>query len=164
MAIYFFDTSALINRYVDEPGTLWVRQICDAVDPKTTLPANLVVIGSIPTVEVASALSILERRQVISKRVGEHAYENYFVDLRNGYQVLEISPDLLLAAADLARRFPLKAYDAVQLALALAVKETLRQDEIALTFVSGDTQLLQAAQNQGLVVENPFTHAQFDDS
>jgi uncharacterized protein len=29
MAAYFFDSSALVKRYVVESGTQWVRNLCD---------------------------------------------------------------------------------------------------------------------------------------
>lgn len=162
MAAFYFDTSALIKRYVTEPGSTWVRQLCELRESELGAQINVVIMGSVTIVETAAALSILERRNIISRKIAEHAYENFFVDFRNEYQITNITSDLLLNVADLARRYPLRAYDAVQLALALATKEILAQDKIDLTFVSGDKELLQAAQAEDLAVENPFTYSQLD--
>src|SRR4051812_19155653 len=125
MAVFYFDTSALVKRYVREPGSTWVRQICEPRDQETNMPTNLLMIGSITVVEVAAALSILERRKLFPSKIIERAYRKFFVDFRNEYQVSEVTPDLMTRAAELARRYPLKAYDAVQLALALAAQATL---------------------------------------
>ncbi len=164
MSTFYLDTSALVKRYIDEPGSTWVRQICDASDNETNAPLHVIMIASITVVEAVAALFILERRNVIRKTTAERAYERFFDDFENAYQITAITSDLLLNAASLARRYPLKAYDAVQLALALNTKETLAQNEIELTFVSGDNQLLQAAQVEGLAVENPFTYFHLDNS
>jgi hypothetical protein len=53
----------------------------------------------------------------------------------------------------------LKGYDAIQLAAGLELKAALDRREIQLIFVSGDDQLLKAAQTEGLVTENPFDYA-----
>lgn len=164
MAVFFFDTSALVKRYVDEPGSAWVRQICGVRNAELNTPINLGIVGSIAVVETAAAISILERRAIISKRIAERAYKRFIEDFENEYQITNVTLGLLTTAANLARLYPLKAYDAVQLALALAAKGALAQDRIELTFVSGDRQLLQVAQTEGLSIENPFTYAHLDSS
>ena len=50
MAVYFFDTSALVKRYVHETGSAWVGQV---TDPKS---GNKIYITRITGVEVVSAL------------------------------------------------------------------------------------------------------------
>jgi hypothetical protein len=51
MALYFFDSSALVKRYVHEPGSLWVRT--------TTASASghLIHLSLLTTAEIASALA-----------------------------------------------------------------------------------------------------------
>ncbi len=48
---------------------------------------------------------------------------------------------------------------AMQLSLALHANALLNADGLSLTLVSGDDQLLQAAQAEGLATDNPFAHA-----
>lgn len=139
-----------------------MRQICDAADAENATLLNLVVIGSITVVETASALAILERRNAIRKRTAQSAYEQFFEHFENEYQVADITRDILLEAAELALRYPLKAYDAVQLALAVNVKQLLQSDQIELYFASGDRQLLDAAKSEGLHIENPFDYIHLD--
>ncbi|MGH9763283.1 MAG: type II toxin-antitoxin system VapC family toxin, partial [Blastocatellia bacterium] len=50
MAAYFFDSSALVKRYVRESGTSWAMGILRP-------PANRIYVAHITAVEVAAALS-----------------------------------------------------------------------------------------------------------
>jgi uncharacterized protein len=159
MAIYYFDTSAVIKRYVDEPGSLWVRQLCDQHDPVTAERLHLITVGEITIVEASAALAILVRRDLIPKRFAQQAYRKFVSDFQDDYKQTRITSNSLTIAANLAQKYPLKAYDAVQLSLALEANLLLTNNNLALTFVSGDDQLLRAAQAEGLVTDNPFAHA-----
>ena len=56
----------------------------------------------------------------------------------------------------LTRQHRLRGYDAVQLATALTLRDSLRKRGITdLTFVSADEDLCQAAAAEGLLTENP---------
>jgi predicted nucleic acid-binding protein len=61
-------------------------------------------------------------------------------------------------AAELAQAHPLKGYDAVHLATGLEAARNLADQEIALIFVSGDDQMLRAAEAEGLMTDDPFLH------
>jgi predicted nucleic acid-binding protein len=62
-------------------------------------------------------------------------------------------------AVELTRRQELRGYDAGQLASAMILNRALLAQELpALTFVSADDNLLAAARNEGLSVENPNWH------
>jgi predicted nucleic acid-binding protein len=63
------------------------------------------------------------------------------------------------AAGELVGRYPLRAYDAVQLASALRAQADLSQAaSLTLTFLAADEHLLAAAQAEGLLTENPNRH------
>jgi len=80
-------------------------------------------------------------------------------DLTNNYFTVEITPSLLSEAMRLAVKHALRGYDAVQLAAALgANSERLSNSLPPLTLVSADTDLNDAAQVEGLNVENPNDH------
>jgi hypothetical protein len=159
MTVYYFDTSAVVKRYVDEPGSAWVRGLCDQLDPGTGEPINLIAIGEITLVEVSAALAILVRRGILPKRFAERAYRRFISNFQDEYDLARITSASLLMAASLAQRYPLKAYDAVQLSLAVHANALLNADGLSLTLVSGDDQLLQAAKAEGLMTDNPFEHA-----
>jgi len=61
-------------------------------------------------------------------------------------------------AAELTRRHPLKAYDAVQLAVAIREANVLDLIGRRLVFVSSDKTLLSAARVEGFSTENPFDY------
>lgn len=67
MTAYFFDSSAIVKRYVPEVGSDWIRAIADpAAD-------NLLIISRLTWVEVLSALArrnvyILSDQQSLHKR------------------------------------------------------------------------------------------------
>ncbi len=159
MAVYYFDSSAVVKRYVDEPGSLWIRQLCDQRDPGTSKKLNLITVGEVTMVEVSAALAILVRRNILPKRFAERAYRRFISDFQDEYDLAQITSTSLFIAASLAQRYPLKAYDAMQLSLALHANALLNADGLSLTLVSGDDQLLQAAQAEGLATDNPFAHA-----
>ena len=158
MAIYYFDSSAIVKRYVDEPGSIWIRQLCEQNRPGTSERLNLITVGEIALVEVSAAFGILVRRNLIPKKFSERVYRKFVDDFRTEYDLAHITSVVLLNAANLAQRYPLKAYDAMQLSLGLQSNASLKAENLSLTFVSGDDQLLRAAQAQGLTIDNPFAH------
>jgi predicted nucleic acid-binding protein len=162
MAIYFFDTSALVKRYITEPGSAWIRQICEARDSLTDAQSNVIFISEITIVESAAAFAILVRTDIIPKRKGKDAYGKFVDQIEREYRVIGLTRALVRAAADLTQNYPLKAYDAMQLAIALDTKNLLKANGITLVFVSGDDQLLQAARAEGMSTENPFDHTTLD--
>ena len=89
-------------------------------------------------------------------------YQRFTNHLIHHYAIIPLSTADFVAAADLTQRHPLKAYDAVQLAVALRYGQILSGHPF--TFVSGDSTLLAAALAEGLVTENPFDHAIPDES
>jgi predicted nucleic acid-binding protein len=161
MSVHFFDASAIVKRYVREPGSVWVRGVCEARDGNGNR-VNRVAIAEIGRVEVAAAFAVLVRRNEISKSLGKHAYEQFIGEAAEEYRSIRLTPATVHNAAELTQRHPLKAYDAVQLASALAFQESLQASGVGLTFVSGDDNLLQAAHAEGLTTENPFEHSDLD--
>ncbi|MBI3760315.1 MAG: type II toxin-antitoxin system VapC family toxin [Chloroflexi bacterium] len=158
MAFYYFDASALVKRYVSELGSLWVNRIIDEVDADG-LNTNHVYLSRVSQTEGAAAFSILERTGRISQRTRDLVYSRLTGELNSLFRIIEVAPATFQQAAELTQRHPLKAYDAVQLAVALEVHNLLNQHSIALTFVSGDSTLLKAAQAEGLATDNPFNHS-----
>ena len=159
MALYIFDASALVKYYIREPGSTWVRQIIDAPG------SHFVFISEVSLTECAAAFAALHRTGRISRRAQEGAFRLLMSHIASG--VLETIPMLSAdyhAAARLTQKHPLKAYDAIQLAVALRHSRALSAGELASVFVSGDDALLAAAQTDGLTTDNPFDHVQPEDT
>lgn len=164
MAIFFFDASALVKYYVTEPGSTWIRQLIDGRDPVTNGFYHTIFVAGITRVEVAAGISVIERIGRIRKTQKRREYSRFTNDLIHRYAAIPLATMSLKSAADLTQRHPLKAYDAVQLAVALRQEHVLNSRGFASVFVSGDKTLLTAAQAEGLTVENPFDHLSTQDT
>lgn len=159
MAFYYYlDTSALVKYYVAEPGSTWVIDLIDARNPDTGLPVHTMFIAGVSVAEVSAALSVLHCRGIISRRQRDDAYDHFIADLEKQFAIVAMPLQDFYSAAELSQRHPLKAYDAVQLAVALRQNQVLAAHNLTLTFVSGDDTLLVAAQAEGLPTDNPFDH------
>jgi len=156
MSLFYLDASALVKRYVHEPGSTWVRTLIDN-------PANVILISAISLVEVAAAIAICVRTAKLRPRQGRMAYEEFSDEVDKGvYQLWQVTQPLIEQAAELTQRYPLKGYDAVQVASGLQLAQHLATQKVTVTFVSGDKQALDAADAEGLPVENPFEHTDFN--
>lgn len=152
MAIYFFDSSALVKRYVKETGTGWVNAI---VAPTM---ANDLWLARMTGPEVVSAIARRQRGGSIAVADAAIALGDFRHDLANQYLMVEITPALVAHAMTLAETHALRGYDAVQLAAALEVNARYRALGLPLTLVSADTELNAAATLEGLAVEDPNSH------
>ncbi|MBI5653190.1 MAG: type II toxin-antitoxin system VapC family toxin [Chloroflexi bacterium] len=159
MGIYYLDTSAILKRYVSEPGSAWVDALCTARDSEGDIKSHQFVLGEIARVEVAAALT---KKSVKTKEISviesAEAYKLFLAHLEDEYQVVSITSERIRAAAALARTHALRAYDAIQLALAMHANDLLKENGLGLIFVTGDKTLLQAAQDEGLTTDNPHDH------
>jgi predicted nucleic acid-binding protein len=150
VSVYYLDTSALVKRYVEEPGSDRVRSICD--------PSSGPVL-------VASHLAIAEMISALTRQVREGALVTPdYVRLRDAfrhdclhqYAILPVSEDIVDHACRMLEQHTLRALDAIHLATALAAHRSFTTGGLPdLAFVAADTRLLQAAAAEGLEVENP---------
>lgn len=146
---YFFDTSALVKRYVAESGTNQVLVL--------TSSEARIYIARITAAELVAALANKRRlspgsKQQISRglRRFRREYNSY------AFLVVEIDATLVDYAMNLAEKHELRGYDAVQLAAVLrANAERLAIDAAALTLVCADGDLTTAAKAEGLSVVIP---------
>lgn len=150
MAEYFFDSSAIVKRYVSEKGSNFVDNLTD------TKNSNIILLARITRVEVAAALARRAKGKSIRTKDLQTALAAFQHDLTNNYFTVEITPILLSSAMTLAVKHALRGYDAVQLAASLeANNEAVANGLPPLTIVSADKELNVVAQNEGLNVENP---------
>jgi predicted nucleic acid-binding protein len=154
VTIYYFDADAQVKYFINEMGSSWSRRIVDELDVDGQ-PAHAISTLEISRVEVTSAISIIHRLGRIGKRIKEHALLGYGDFVNNRVRLLAIDATVVAEASELTTRHPLKALDALHLAAALRLNRELADDQLAVTLVSSDHQLLTAAQAEGLLVENP---------
>lgn len=150
---YFLDSSALVKRYVPETGSAWINAIAF---PNT---GNLIIISRITWIEVLSALARRQREGNLSDIDVNLIIQSFRYDLNNQYQVVELDQALAETAGQLVNQYPLRAYDAVQLASVLRIKPAFASaTSTLLIFVTADDRLLTIAQTAGLITDNPNNH------
>jgi predicted nucleic acid-binding protein len=150
---YFWDSSALVKRYVVETGTSWVQAT-------TRLSArNALIVARITWVEVQSALARRQREGSLSSEQVARAMRAFRYDWNAQYRVVDLDQSLVELAGQLVSRHTLRAYDAVQVASALRIQPSFAGSQLAsLTFVGSDDRLLVAAEAEGLQTDNPNHH------
>jgi hypothetical protein len=150
---YFLDSSALVKRYVPETGSAWVQALADVAT------GNLLIIARITWVEVLSALARRQRDGSLSAPDVDLIIQRFRFDLNNQYQVVELDRALAESAGQLVKQYPLRAYDAIQLASVLRIQPAFATaTSTSLVFLTADDRLLTIAQAAGLVTDNPNNH------
>jgi hypothetical protein len=153
VAAYFFDSSALVKRYLVETGTAWVQALCN---PAAGHRLYLVRIAS---VEVISAVTRRVRGGGLIAADAAAALAQFRLDFQNQYLALDATAVVVSRAETLAETYGLRAYDAIHLAAALNLNDQRIASALPpLNLVSSDTELNAAAATEGLTVEDPNSH------
>jgi hypothetical protein len=139
--IRFFDTSALVKRYVEEPGSSMVR---------AALRSHAVVVARVTLAEAAAAVARAARAGAVSEAQRDVILARLPEDFAK-LQIVEIRPALVARVPAMVARYPLRAYDAIQLASAI----TVRQTGLAVELWCADGDLLEAAIAEGFRVITP---------
>lgn len=159
MAIYYLDASAVVKYFHAEPGTQWVRQFVDAKGEGDLSRLNQIYIANLSLAEVPAAFAILARNKQIRERVRDAMFKAFLDSIGEPFGLVNVTTDFAYIAGELTQKYPLKGYDAIQLAVALDVNQALNEQELDLIFVASDNTLLLAARAEGLAAENPHDHA-----
>ena len=153
MTAYFLDSSALVKRYVSETGSVWVQQI---TAPQT---GNLLFITRITWVEVISAFARRQREGSLTSADVALVIQTFRSDLNTQYQVIELDAKLAVSAGQKVNQYPLRAYDAVQLASVLRIQPAFTTTQsTSLIFLTADNRLSAIAGALGLLTDNPNHH------
>jgi uncharacterized protein len=145
--------------------TAWVRAITDSSGQ------NVLYISEITGVEIMAAITKRMRTTPkdggISKADGNIAIKEFRDDFEHHYLVIEIARDVIAKAMDLTESHKLRAYDAVEVAVALKIDSQLKAVTTAamtattaaamptLVIISSDDELNPAALAEGLTLEDP---------
>lgn len=151
MTALYFDTSALVKRYLSELGSAWVQSMCD---PQA---GNVISVCDLTLVEFASTIARRVREGTVSQRDTDILTERFITDFKRQYLSISLESRVMIAAHDqvLGSPVPLRSLDAIQ--LACAIEARLMLDE-PITFVTADKHLLEAAKSEGFAAENPNDH------
>lgn len=150
MASYYLDTSALVKRYAQEPGSTWMRALVHPVARHALYTVHLT--GP----ETVAALGRKARMGEMTAANAAYAIRAFRLDWLQRYRVLSVRTVVVERAMDLAEQHNLRGYDAAHLAAALIVADVRRRRRLrTLTFVSADINQRQIAAAEGLSVEDP---------
>ncbi len=153
MTAYFLDSSALVKRYVPETGSAWIRAL------SVPNSGDLLIIARITWVEVRSAIARREREGSLTPSDRKLIIQRFRSDLNNQYQVIELDSTLAERAGQLVEQYPLRAYDAVQLASVLLLQSAFATTQsTSPIFLSADNRLSTVAIGLGLLFDNPSHH------
>jgi len=134
--IHYLDTSALVKRYVSEAGSASVRPLFRTKDVATS---------RIAYAEIAATMARLARERALTERARDAILARLDADFA-AITIVEIRAALVRRVPSLVSRRPLRGYDAVHLACALALRERV----VAVTFWAADAGLVEAARAEGL--------------
>jgi hypothetical protein len=141
--IRYFDTSALVKRYLSEPGSArvsgWIEERSERAVSRVAL------------VEALSAFSRRVREKHLTPAARVRLWRKLEEDLE-AFVLVDVHGAVLERAATLCTRHPLRTLDAVHLASALEILDGLDED---VSFASADASLLRIAEAVGLVPEDP---------
>jgi len=148
--VYFFDSSGVVKRYVDEIGSKRVIEL--------TLPEaeHVIYLSRIAGVEVISALSRLKRAGQLSDEDAKMAIEQFRHDFSNQYKIIEITSEVIERAMNLAERHFLRGYDATHLASAVELQTMCQVLKIpSPVLICSDVALNEAAKAENIIIEDP---------
>lgn len=134
----YLDTSALVKRFIDEPGAEHVERLFDERRPVAT-----------SFVAYAELFAGLARK----RREGGLGARQYRLAAREvdrewpTYVRVQVTQAVLRGARDLVERHPLRGFDALHLASAVHLARLTREP---LAFAAADSRLLDAAAAEGL--------------
>lgn len=135
--IYFLDTSALVKRYLSEKGSEQVRRLFGR--------RVEIVAARITEAEAYAAVARAARMDLISEDDRERVFDQIAADLVEA-RIVEVRRPVVRLVRGLVTRWPLRAYDAVQLGCALR----LRLEGASVDFWTSDDDLADAARGEGM--------------
>jgi predicted nucleic acid-binding protein len=138
--ILFFDTSALIKRYISETGSPKVDDLFDA--------AEEIIVSPITKIEAFSTIKRLLNTKVIPVEDYEKLKENLNDDFKY-FKVLSFTKEIKDKAITLIESYQLKTLDSIQLASYLSRRTR------GMGFVVSDIKLKKAAGQEGIDVIDP---------
>jgi uncharacterized protein len=157
---YFLDASALIKRYLVEPGTQWTVSLTNSAANHSILLAEITL------AEIAAGVSAKQRApQGISLAARNGILALFIQECGTEFTLVPANRRVIDLAVTLTQGYRLRGYDAVQLAAGLVANDDLTASGHApLTFVTADNDLLLAAQGERLPTENPLDYTHLDPS
>lgn len=139
----YFDSSALVKRYLKEDGTDMVRGILEK--------SPIIATSKLAYPEMISAFARKYKAGDLSKDKMDQAVGRFEEDWKY-LLIIEIQDELLPIMKKTIKKYFLKGADGIHLSSAFWLQHTLKEEII---FVASDIHLLKAAQAEKLKIINP---------
>ena len=139
----YLDSSALVKRYLEEDGTDVIQSLLRETEVFAT--------SKLTYPEILSAFRKKHRVGEMKRKTLEAVTDKFENDWEKIF-VIEFHNELLQGVKKLIEKYPLRGADALHLASALWLDDTLK---MGLTFVASDIGLLNAARSEALKILNP---------
>ena len=143
MDVLFFDTSALVKRYYEEPGTETVDGLIE--------DDRVIAITSLTIIETISAFRRKYNRENLTGDDVNDLLAAFFEEALEEFAILPMEESIQQFSFDLILEDDLRTLDSLQLSAALS----LATEDTEITFVSADKELAATARNNGLDAINP---------
>ena len=137
----FFDTSALIKKYIIEEGSENVDYLMNN--------ANMIFISVITEIETFSTFKRLLLENAITQKEYKILIKEFQIDYEY-YSQIDFDSFISLNAKSMIEKYQLKSLDSIQLGTALSIK-----DEIDY-FVVTDNKIIKSAKKEGFKILNPI--------
>ncbi len=148
MTDFYVDTSALLKRYLKEPGTSAVDLLFNNASPGSRFHTSFFTV-----LEVCAALLRPLKAGQLTQRVVDVALAQFGQDTQGLLNVWPVDQDVLTGAKTVVMKHRLRAPDAIHLSTALDIRSVV--GDVSLVLVASDKELLQASAEQRLVTLNP---------
>jgi uncharacterized protein len=147
LALYYLETSALVKLYVYEAGT-------DRLLGLTAGDAgHRFAILSLAQVEFRAAIRRRQRSNEIPHHAADELIESFRRHAEGKFLIQSFSDSVVDVALALIDSYPLRGYDAMQLAGYLVLRSSSGTGDV--TFICADKTLLAAARNEGCPILDP---------
>lgn len=146
MTLYYLDTSAWVKRYLTEPGSGWMHQLFERRESFACSPLGYI-----------EALSAISRQQGV-RQIPSQRQELLREDLRSDWNEMlhvPIDSEVIQRATRFSWEYRLRGADAIHLAAAHWLKESITARSLLLVLVTADAELIRSAEELGLTVTNP---------
>jgi len=139
----YFESSALVKKYVQEAGSEEVFS--------RMVKSGPVVTAKLAYPEILSSLARKRREKALTEKDYHGALGDFEEDWKE-FLIIEFQDELLPVMKLLSSRHPLKGADLVHLGSAIWFGKAVREK---ITFVASDVQLLKIARQEKMEVVNP---------
>ena len=148
MTTFFVDTSALVKRYINEPGSDWIMRWV------TRSSGNLIIVSELTSIEIFSATARREREGTLVSALAQTVRNDFLYHFENEYLVVDLERSTIAKARELITNYRLRTLDAIQLSCAIYAAKL----SSPIIFICADPNLLAAASAEGFAIDNPSLH------